>query len=100
MKLNGTMTVKVIGKGTDLSKDEKTIYYRLLVMQGMEAGKLGCPEDVYNLVKENETYTFNTQFNDEYKSFRIIGLVNDGIPSAATTPGGRAAATPAAASTK
>ena len=94
MKLNGTMKVKVIGKGTEQSKDGKTTYYRLLVMQDMEAGKLGCPEDVYNLVKEGETFTLNTQFNDEYKSFRIIGMVNDGIPSAATTPGGRCATTP------
>ena len=96
MKLNGTMTVKIIGKGTEESKDGKTTYYRLLVMQGMEAGKLGCPEDVYNLVKEGDTCTLNTQFNDEYKSFRIIGMVNDGIPSPATTPGGRPATAPAA----
>lgn len=102
MKLNGTMTVKVIGKGIEKSRDEKTVYCRLLVMQGMEAGKLGCPDDVYNLIKEGETYTLNTQFNDEYKSFRVIGIVNDGIPSAATTPGGRSATAPTAptASTK
>lgn len=100
MKLNGLMKVDVIGKGTEESKDGRTTYYRLLVKQGMEAGKLGCTEDVYNLIKEGETYTFSTQFNDEYKSFRVTGLVDGSTPHPATTPGGRSATAPASTSTK
>lgn len=77
MKLDATMKLKVIAKGTEESKDGKTTYYRLLIMQGMEAGKLGCPESVYNGVKEGEERTFKVQYNDEYKSFRIIDVLPD-----------------------
>lgn len=77
MKLDATMKVKVIGKGTEESKDGKTTYYRLLIMQGMEAGKLGCPEGVYNDVKEGDERTFKVQYNDEYKSFRIVDVLPD-----------------------
>lgn len=92
MKLNSTMKAKIIGKGTEESRDGKTTYFRLLIMQDMEAGKLSCSEDVYNRVKEGETCTLNMQFNDEYKSFRILGVADSSDPSPAATPGGRTAA--------
>ena len=92
MKLESTMKAEVIAKSSDKSKDGQTTYYRLTILQGSESGKLSCAQDVYDKVENRKEYAFITQFNDEYKSFRIIGMVNDGIPSSATTPGGRSAA--------
>ena len=89
MKLESTMKAQVIAMGTEQSRDGKTTYYRIAILQGMETGKLGCPEDVYNKIEKGKEYTFITQFNDEYKSFRITGLIQEPLKHPATTVPGK-----------
>lgn len=86
MKIVSSCKMEIMNKGTETSKDGKTTYYRLAVLQGMEAGKLGCSEDVYNHVRKGEEYIFRTEYNDEYKSFRITGVDAVPKPSNATVP--------------
>lgn len=76
MKLDCTLKTEVIGKSKDVSKDGRTTYYRLTLMQDPEAGKLSCSEEIYDMVQKGSTYTFKAQFNDEYKSFRLIDIVD------------------------
>lgn len=89
MRLASTMKAKVIAKGTTKGSDGKE-YYRVTVLQGMESGILGLPLDAYNLVKVDEETVFNTEYNSEYKSFRITGIAADNYntKTPATTPGG------------
>lgn len=85
MKLDSTMRAEVLVKSTTKSKDGQTTYYKLTILQGAESGMLNCPEEVYNKVADRKEYIFNTQFNDEYKSFRITGVTEIPLKSAATT---------------
>ena len=85
MKLESTMKAEVIAKSSDKSKDGQTTYYRLTILQGSESGKLSCAQDVYDKVENRKEYTFITQFNDEYKSFRITGLIQEPLKHPATT---------------
>lgn len=79
------MKAEIIAKSTEQSKDGKTTYYRLTILQDTESGKLSCPEEVFEKVDNRREYLFNMQFNDEYKSFRIIGVSEIPTKSAATT---------------
>lgn len=99
MKLESTMQAEIIAKSTDKSKDGQTTYYRLTILQGSESGKLGCPEEIYNKVENRKEYIFNTQYNDEYKSFRIVGAQELPTQSAATTVPGRQTASAQTAGT-
>ncbi len=85
MKLESTMKAEVLVKSTTQSKDGQTTYYKLTVLQGAESGMLSCPEDVYNKVSDRKEYIFDTQYNDEYKSFRIVGVQEIPTKSPATT---------------
>lgn len=85
MKLDSTMKAEVLVKSTTQSKDGQTTYYKLTILQGAESGMLNCPEEVYNKVENRKEYIFNTQYNDEYKSFRITGAQEIPLKSAATT---------------
>ena len=85
MKLDSTMKAEVLVKSTTKSKDGQTTYFKLTILQGAESGMLSCPEEVYNKVTDRKEYIFDTQFNDEYKSFRITGVQEIPLKSAATT---------------
>lgn len=85
MKLDSTMEAEVLVKSTTQSKDGQTTYYKLTILQGAESGMLSCPEEVYKKVDDRKEYIFNTQYNDEYKSFRITGVQEIPTKSAATT---------------
>jgi hypothetical protein len=85
MKLESTMKAEVLVKSTTQSKDGQTTYYKLTILQGAESGMLSCPEDVYNKVSDRKEYIFDTQYNDEYKSFRILGAQEISTKSPATT---------------
>lgn len=80
------MKAEVIAKSSEKSKDGQTTYYRLTILQDTESGKLGCSEDVYNKVENRKEYAFNMQFNDEYKSFRIVGIAEPLRSAAPTAP--------------
>ncbi len=70
------------------SKDGQTTYYKLLVMQGQEAGQLNCPESAYFSVRVGEKTVFNLEYNSEYKSLKLLGIAaspNFSEPSPADT---------------
>lgn len=64
----------VVGKAANDSKDGEKTYYKLAVGQGGEAGSISCTEDVYNTVQEMQHYVFGLEYNDQYKTLRIVGM--------------------------
>lgn len=88
MRLVSTMKAKVIAMGTTKSKDGQTTYYRVTILQGMESGMLSVPEDTYKLITPDKEFVFNTEYNSEYKSFRITGIAAENYSAAnnAKTP--------------
>lgn len=82
--------MQAIAKGTTESKDGKTTYYRVTILQGMESGMLSCTQDVYDNIEVGKTYDFNVEYNGEYKSFRVVGIAQNPTKSNATVPPNRA----------
>ena len=76
MNIKGTSNMKVIAKTTTSSKDGKNTYFKLGIMVGSECGMISCSEDIYKQVEEGKSYTFETAYNDQYKSFRLSELLS------------------------
>ena len=74
MRLQNKTQLTVIAKGTQQSRDGKNTYYRATVLQGMESGMLSCSQEVYDLLDVGKEYTLATEYNSEYKSYRIVGV--------------------------
>lgn len=53
-------------------------YYQVSVDQDGEAGSLPISEDVYNNIKDTfkkySPYNFTCEYNDQYKTLRVIGI--------------------------
>jgi len=76
MKIQNTTKVLVLAKvETQGIKDPTKKYYSLTIMQDTEAGALSVTEEVYNAVNQNEVVELITEFNQNYNSFRCVGLV-------------------------
>ena len=76
MKIQNTTKLLVLAKNAKEGiKDPTKTYYSLVVMQDTDAGSLNCSEEIYNSVEENKINTFITEYNQQYDSFRIIGIV-------------------------
>lgn len=74
MKVVSQAKFLVVGKSANESKDGQKTYYKLAVAQGGEAGSVSCTEDVYNIAQEMQQYVFGLEFNDQYKTLRIVGM--------------------------
>lgn len=75
MKINAETTLNVLAKSTALSQDGTKTYYRLTVMQEVEAGIVSVTEDIFKAVETGRAYKFYVQYNDAYKSFSIRSLI-------------------------
>ncbi len=73
MTITANAKVLVISKNKTPSRDGKTTYYNLAVMQNGQAGNISCTEEVYDRVAEMKETEINLTYNDEYKSLRITG---------------------------
>lgn len=51
--------------------------FKLIVLQGDNSETLSCTEEVLNLVEEYKEYHFVTDYNTDYKSLRIVGLIDN-----------------------
>ena len=59
-------------------KDGKTgESHKLVVLQGDNAETLPCAKDVLPLVEDYKEYNFITEFNTDYKTLRIIGVLDN-----------------------
>lgn len=79
MKIVNTTKVMVLRKiETPRFDDETKMSYSLLVMQDEDAGKVSCPKEIWDKVKEGDTCTFITLYNPEsdWSKFRITGIVS------------------------
>ncbi len=74
MTITANARVLVISKNETPSRDGKTTYYNLAVMQNGQAGNISCTEEVYDRAVEMKETEINLTYNDEYKSLRIIGI--------------------------
>ncbi len=74
MTITANAKVLVISKNETPSRDGKTTYYNLAVMQNGQAGNISCTEEVYDRAVEMKETEINLTYNDEYKSLRIIGV--------------------------
>lgn len=75
MKIVSSATVNVIAKGEPTkSLDGKSTYYKITVLQGAEAGQLSVPEDLYYLLKVGESVSLNLEYNDQYKSLKVLSI--------------------------
>jgi len=86
MNINSIATLKVLNKETQPSRDGTKTYYRIAFLQGMDAGNITVPEDVYNSINVDKTYNFHIAYNDQYKSCSVRGIAADATlpkPSAA-----------------
>ena len=75
MRITNVAKVKILGKTkTQGVKDPSKNYFGILVMQDADCGSLSCTEEVYNMVKENETVNLITEYNQKYESYRVTGV--------------------------
>ncbi len=75
MTLTATAKMMVISKNERESRDGKTKYYNLAVVQDGQAGNISCTEEVYDLINElMKEVELQLTYNDEYKSLRITGI--------------------------
>lgn len=75
MKIRSTAKLQVIAKGEPTkSLDGKSTYYKVTVLQGAEAGQISVSEDLYNLLRVGETTALLLEFNDLYKSIKVVDI--------------------------
>lgn len=75
MKIQSTAKLQIIAKGEPTkSLDQKSTYYKVTVLQGAEAGQLSVSEDIYNLLNVGETTALVLEYNDQYKSLRVVNI--------------------------
>lgn len=77
MNTVNTTNVKVLAKVATVSPKDGKTYYKLLVMQKETAGDIKCNDIVYNSVKEGAEVSLVTNYNEQYGSFRAIGVVSE-----------------------
>lgn len=76
MKFQNTTKLLVLAKVESQGiKDSTKTYYSLTVMQDTDAGSISCPKEVFDVAVEGQINTFLTEFNQNYNSFRITGIV-------------------------
>lgn len=78
-KIQNVTKLFVIKKSSSVwEKDGKTgTNLKFIVLQGDNAETFSCSEDVFKVVEEYKEYHFVTEFNSDYKSFRIVGLIDN-----------------------
>lgn len=91
MKIQSTAKLQVIAKGEPTkSLDGKSTYYKVTVLQGAEAGQLSVSEDLYNLLRVGETTSLVLEYNDTYKSLKVVNIDYPAVSAShshpATTP--------------
>lgn len=79
------MRIQSSGKVLVLAKNEregqnKQKYYNLAVLIGGEAGNLSCTEEAYNTAVAALVNDAAYEYNDQYKSFRIISAQPENEP--------------------
>lgn len=74
MKIKSTTKFMVIKK--TFTKSNGKEYKKLVVLQDDTALTLGCDDVTWSMVAEYNDYTFVTEYNAEYKSFRIVGVID------------------------
>lgn len=75
MKIQSTAKLQVIAKGEPTkSMDGKSTYYKITVLQGAEAGQLSVSEDLYRLLSVGQTAALILEYNDQYKSLRVVSI--------------------------
>ena len=77
MNTVNTTNVKVLARVATVSPKDGKTYYKLLVMQKETAGDIKCNDIVYNSVKEGVDVSLITNYNEQYGSFRAVGVVTD-----------------------
>ena len=77
MNTVNTTNVKVLSRVATVSPKDGKTYYKLLVMQKESAGDIKCNDIVYNSVKEGTEVSLVTNYNEQYGSFRAVGVVTD-----------------------
>ena len=72
MKIRGEVTLQLVAKKEEPSKDGTKMYKRLGVLsKDFEVGMLSCNEEIYKQVEVGKTYIFGTCYNDQYQSFTL-----------------------------
>lgn len=74
MKINGTAVITVLGKESTTSETTGKTGYKLAVMQGSEAGSIGCTEEVYNNVEVLNKYNAQLTYDDKYNYARLTAV--------------------------
>lgn len=87
MTIQSNGKIMVLAKNVRESRDSRNSqkFYNLAILINGEAGNISCTESAYNdavIGKENGVIY---AFNDQYKSFRIVGIVPESsVPDYAT----------------
>lgn len=74
MKIKSIVNATVMGKESKLIESTGRTSYTLAIMQGAEAGSIGCTEDVFNVVKPLCSYDLTGTYDDKYNYMRITGV--------------------------
>ena len=78
MTLTFNAKMLVISKNENESRDGKSMYYNLAVVQNGQAGNISCTKEVYDLINElMREVELQLTYNDEYKSLRITGVAGE-----------------------
>lgn len=88
MKIQSTAKLQIIAKGEPTkSLDGKSTYYKVTVLQGAEAGQISVSEELYSLLKIGETTALRLEYNDAYKSLKVVDIDYNAmtVPHPATT---------------
>lgn len=75
MKLRTKFKGTVINKKEEQSKDGSKVYYKMSIDQEGEAGTVSITQEVYEKVEKFKEFEMLGEYNDMYKSFRVLDAV-------------------------
>lgn len=75
MKINCKFSCQVLATNINTTQDGKSYYNTTVFIPSTgEAGQLNITEKIFNDLVCGSSYTFNAEFNDKYKSFRVVDI--------------------------
>lgn len=91
MKIQSQGTALVLAKTSrdGFSNNKPTTYYNLaILLNNNEAGNISCSEEAYQEAVPNKTYILYYEFNSEYKTLRVVGVMPcDSVLASSTDAG-------------
>lgn len=83
MNFVATVTIKVLAKNVELSRDGKKTYNKLTIMNGTDAGSVYVSDELYHSVECNHDYDVNAVYKEgvsdrgKYAMFTLMSIQSE-----------------------